>query len=74
MSSRRRYLVTIEWPHRKFGPQLHRSKAEGTSIRRAISNALVAFFTDKNAGPKARRDAHAAIKVSATRTKEKADK
>jgi hypothetical protein len=72
MSARRKYEVQIDWKHSRFGPQHVRVTAEGTSIRRAISNALLAFFSDTDPGPKARRDAHTALVIHAARLKETA--
>jgi len=66
--SRQTYRVLVKWKHRKWGPQMEKQAAEGTSIRRAIANALLAFFSDKSRRDH-RRDAHAAIEVSAWREK-----
>ena len=43
--------------------------AEGTSVRRALNNALLAFFSDKS-NRERRRDAHVALEVKIWRTKE----
>ncbi len=64
--TRRSYRVEIRWTHRKLGPSRHQQKAEGTSIRRAINNALVSFFSDL-VDRKARRDAHTDVQVHAWR-------
>jgi hypothetical protein len=66
LSANRSYKVVIRWKHHKFGPQFHKTTAEGTSIRRAIANALLAFFNNKDTR-KQRRDAHPSIEVSAQR-------
>jgi hypothetical protein len=47
---------------------MEKQAAEGTSIRRAIANALLAFFSNKSSRDR-RRDAHAAIEISAWREK-----
>ncbi len=60
------YRVHITWSHRKYGPDRTSLKAEGTSIRRAINHALVAFFTDEQQR-KQRLDAHREIRVEAWR-------
>jgi hypothetical protein len=66
--SRQRYRVLVKWTHRKFGPQLEKHAAEGTSIRRALNNALLGFFSD--AGRRSsRRDAHVQLDVSIWRIK-----
>ena len=74
--SRNRYRCVIWWKHKKWGPQmLEKCTAEGTSIRRAINNALLGFFSDSTQR-KHRRDAHAYIEVKCWRlpAKETADK
>lgn len=71
--SRQTYHMTIKWHHRKWGPKTEKVSAEGTSIRRAISNALLAFFSDKNSREK-RRGANAEISVTAWRIGKKADR
>jgi hypothetical protein len=65
----RTYAVTVKWTHRKWGPQFVKLKAEATSIRRAISHALLAFFSDRSNpnGRGARLDAHGQLTVSAQR-------
>ncbi len=70
--SRRSYRVEIRWTHRKLGPSRTVQKAEGTSIRRAINNALVSFFSDA-ADRKTRRDAHTDVQLHARRLPTKAD-
>lgn len=67
MPRRHTYRLLIRWTHRTYGPQLEKVSAEGTSIRRAIANALLAFFSSNN--KKMRRDAHAQIEVQAWRVK-----
>ncbi len=69
MPTMRRYRCVIRWQHRKFGPQLLKVASEGSSIRRAINAALLSFFSDRSAGPKARRDAHASVEVQCWREK-----
>jgi hypothetical protein len=71
MPRRTTYRCLIQWKHRKWGPQLLKTAAEGTSIRRAISNALLSFFADTSRR-KDRRDAHAELTVSAWRVKKEA--
>jgi hypothetical protein len=61
-----RYRVVVMWIHRKWGPQTERLAAEGTSVRRAIGNALLGFFSDKS-NRERRRDAHKDIVVQAWR-------
>ncbi|MGB2590531.1 MAG: hypothetical protein WAJ96_07760 [Candidatus Acidiferrum sp.] len=64
--SRQTYRVVVRWKHKKWGPQMLKLSAEGTSIRRAIANALLGFFSDSNKRHE-RRDAHAEINVTAWR-------
>lgn len=66
--SRRSYKCVIRWTSKYLGPQSLKVTAEGTSIRRAIANALLAFFSDKS-GRRTRRDAHTDIEVKAWRLK-----
>lgn len=66
--SRHTYRCVIRWQHRKFGPQMLKVASEGTSIRRGIANALLAFFSDSNRR-RERLDAHAAVEVKAERVK-----
>jgi hypothetical protein len=66
MSQSRAYRVEIRWAHRRYGPQRHQLKAEGTSIRRAIGHALLSFFSDTIARPD-HRDAHQLLDVRAWR-------
>ena len=68
MSSQQRYRVVVTWSHRKWGPQMEKAAAEGTSIRRALNNALLAFFSDKSKR-KERADAHAHLRVEIWRVK-----
>lgn len=64
----RSYRIHISWMHRKLGPQSHQCRGEGTSARRALSRALLAFFSCKSPSDrKARRDAHVAFKVDVWR-------
>lgn len=73
MSRRQTFRCFIEWRHRKWGPQSLKSAAEGTSIRRAMNNALLAFFSDSNEREK-RRDAHSDISIHAWRVRKEAAK
>jgi hypothetical protein len=66
MAGRYTYRVIVKWQHRKWGPQMIKLAAEGYSIRRAIANALLGFFSDSNRRQE-RRDAHAKIAVEAWR-------
>jgi hypothetical protein len=59
----------INWTHRKWGPQTEKLSAEGTSIRRALSNALLGFFSDKS-NRERRRDAHAQLRCEIWRLKQ----
>ncbi len=68
MSRSQRYRLVIHWTHRKWGPLMEKSSAEGTSIRRAINNALLAFFSDSTNREK-RRDAHAHLEVQCWRVR-----
>jgi hypothetical protein len=68
MATTRKYRVLISWTHRKWGPQQERQTAEGSSIRRALSNALLAFFSDKSSRDR-RRDAHTNLDVKIRRLK-----
>jgi hypothetical protein len=65
----RKYRVVINWTHRKWGPQMERLAAEGTSARRALNNALLGFFSDKSNRDR-RRDAHKHFRVEVWRTTE----
>jgi hypothetical protein len=66
--SKRPYRLLLTWQHRKWGPQLHKTNEEASSIRRAINQMLKAFFTDKNRR-KERVDAHASLTISVQRMK-----
>jgi len=61
-----RYRIVVRWTHRKWGPQMERLAAEGTSVKRAISNALLGFFSDRS-NRERRREAHKEIEVTAWR-------
>jgi len=65
----KRYRVIVKWQHRKWGPQMERLAAEGTSVRRALNNALLGFFSDRSNREK-RRDAHKGLTVEAWRIEE----
>jgi len=62
----KRYRILVHWTHRKWGPQTEKLAGEGSSIRRALNAALLAFFKDKNKRDQ-RRDAHAHVRVEAWR-------
>lgn len=62
MPTTRRYRCIIHWKHRKFGPQMEKAGAEGTSIRRALNNALLGFFSEASMR-KQRADAHSELQV-----------
>ena len=66
--SKRPYRLLLHWQHKKWGPQVHRTNEEASSIRRAINQMLKAFFTDKNRR-KERGDAHASMTISVQRMK-----
>lgn len=68
MPRTQRYRVVIHWTHRKWGPQMEKLAAEGTSIRRALSNALLGFFSDKS-NRERRRDAHTSLQCQIWRLK-----
>ncbi len=68
MPRRATYRCLIQWKHRKWGPQMEKCTAEGTSIRRAISNALLTFFSLTSQHER-RRDAHAELTVQCWRLK-----
>lgn len=53
-----RYRIVLNWTHNKWGPQMEKLAAEGSSARRALNAALLAFFKDKSKRTQ-RRDAHA---------------
>ena len=60
MPTTRRYRVVVSWTHRKWGKQSLKLAAEGSSIRRALNNALLGFFSDASSRDR-RRDAHVAL-------------
>ena len=62
----RNYRCVIHWTHRKWGPQMEKVAAQGSSIRRALNSALLAFFKDASSRQK-RRDAHAHLRVECWR-------
>jgi len=66
MPRNRKYRVVVMWTNRKWGPQMEKLAAEGTSIRRAISHALLGFFSDASNRDR-RRDAHASLRLEAWR-------
>jgi hypothetical protein len=63
-----RYRLVVTWTHRKWGPQMEKRVAEGSSIRRAINRSLLDFFKDKNKRQE-RRDAHVQLTITAQRLK-----
>src|SRR5271156_5899493 len=67
--SLRKYKVLINWSHRKWGPKSESFSAEGTSIRRALNNALLGFFSDKTSRED-RRDAHTELDAYIRRSTE----
>ncbi|MBZ5540937.1 MAG: hypothetical protein LAN61_10515 [Acidobacteriia bacterium] len=68
MSRQNRYRAVISWTHRKYGPQMEKTGAEATSIRRAINAALLSFFSNSNLRS-AHADAHAEVRVHCWRLK-----
>lgn len=68
MPRTQKYRTLIHWTHHKWGPQTEKLAAEGTSIRRALSNALLGFFSDKSNRDR-RRDAHAHLRCDIWRVK-----
>lgn len=66
--SNRVYRVTIKWQHHRWGPQIDKLATEGTSIRRALNNALLAFFS-RMKNRKGVLDAHKKLSVDIERTK-----
>jgi len=62
------YRVVIRWTHRKWGPQLEKAKAQGTSIRRALNNALLAFFSERSQRGR-RSDGHGERTLTVERVK-----
>jgi hypothetical protein len=68
MPKQQRYRVVLNWTHLKWGPQMEKQSAEGTSIRRGLNNALLGFFSDKS-NRERRRDAHAHLRCEIWRVK-----
>jgi hypothetical protein len=66
--SKRPFRLVVQWQDRKWGPQIHKTAEEATSIRRAINQALKAFFGDRPRR-KERLDAHASLSLSVQRMK-----
>ena len=62
MATTKRYRVVVQWQHRKWGPQMEKLAAEGSSIRRALNSALLGFFSDAS-NRERRRDAHVNVRV-----------
>jgi hypothetical protein len=63
-----RYRILVHWTHHKWGPQTERLAAEGSSIRRALSSALLSFFSDRSSRSN-RRDAHVHLRAEIWRLK-----
>ena len=61
MPTTKRYRVLVYWVHRNWGPQTMKLAGEGSSIRRALNNALLSFFSDSTSR-KQRLDAHAHLR------------
>jgi len=59
----------VQWDHHYLGPQLEKVASEGSSIRRAINNALLGFFSSNKQRLK-RSDAHVHVRVEAWRVKD----
>lgn len=68
MATTKRYRVVVQWQHRKWGPQMEKLAAEGSSIRRALNNALLGFFSDASSRER-RRDAHVHLRAEIWRQK-----
>ena len=68
MPTTRRYRVLVQWSHRKWGPQHHKTASNGSSIRRALNAALHAFFSDKT-NRNQRKDAPAQLRCEIWREK-----
>ena len=66
--SKRPYRLVLQWQDKKWGPQIHKTTEEGSSIRRAINQALKTFFSDRPRR-KERLDAHASLTLSVQRMK-----
>ncbi len=69
MPTTRRYRVVVQWDHHHFGPQIEKLASEGSSIRRALSSALLSFYSSNSARLK-RSDAHIHVRVEIWRIKE----
>lgn len=67
MPTTKRYRIVVQWQHRKWGPQTEKLSAEGSSIRRALSSALLGFFSDSTNRDR-RRDAHKQLRCEIWRT------
>jgi hypothetical protein len=68
VAAHKTYRLVLTWKDTRWGPQTQKLTAEGTSIRRAIANALLGFFSDSSRR-KERRDAHVSLTVTAQRVK-----
>jgi hypothetical protein len=71
-SRRHTFQVTIRWTHHKWGPQCTRMKQHASSIRRAMNQAVQAFFTEQQQTARTTKkrtylDAHKHIVVEAWR-------
>jgi hypothetical protein len=68
VATTKKYRVLVSWTHRKWGPQQEKLTAEGSSIRRALNNALLGFFSDAS-NRERRRAAHEHVEVKIWRLK-----
>jgi hypothetical protein len=66
MPTTKRYRVLVSWVHRKWGKQSCKLSAEGSSLRRALNNALLGFFSDRS-NRERRRDGHRELTVTVSR-------
>lgn len=62
------FHAAIHWTHPKWGPQLEKLSAEGTSIRRAL-NAMLTDFFRKPELRSLRNAAHAQLELRVWRVK-----
>jgi len=68
MPTTSRYRIVVQWTHHKWGPQTEKLAGEGSSIRRALNSALLAFFKDASKRQQ-RRNAHAHLRAEIFRLK-----
>ena len=59
--------MVVQWDHHYLGPQMDKLTSEGSSIRRALNTALLAFFTHNSTRLK-RTDAHVHVRCEIWRT------